>query len=166
MAFRTTGIITRRTPAGECTGLPEKLMFMTVLQNYAGIKHRSYKITQLQMFEMLDKAKPLSCHCSVSFLSKGTFWPYRGLIYSVYIYIYKNDVFWDITPWKNRLPEELSASIIRETGIVELGTTLAETSNRGTMVLYALYVKFLSNAYRDSDSEQGTKSVWSIYVKL
>jgi hypothetical protein len=45
----------------------------------------------------------------------------------------KNGVFWDITPCgssKNRVSEELGASSIRVTRIVELGTTIALTSNR------------------------------------
>jgi hypothetical protein len=48
----------------------------------------------------------------------------------------KNGVFWDVTPCgscKNRVSEELSASFIRVTRIVELGTTLAVTSNRRTL---------------------------------
>jgi hypothetical protein len=48
----------------------------------------------------------------------------------------KNGVFWDVTPCgscKNRVSEVLSASFIRVTRIVELGTTLAVTSNRGTL---------------------------------
>jgi hypothetical protein len=46
--------------------------------------------------------------------------------------IVKNAVFWDVTPCgscKNRVSEELSVSFIRVAGIVELGTTLAVTSN-------------------------------------
>jgi hypothetical protein len=50
----------------------------------------------------------------------------------------KNAVFWDGTPYgscKNRRFEELSASIIRVTRISELGTALAITSNRCTLVM-------------------------------
>jgi hypothetical protein len=45
----------------------------------------------------------------------------------------KNGVFWDVTPCdscRTELSEEFSASFIRVTGIVELGKTLAVTSNR------------------------------------
>jgi hypothetical protein len=45
----------------------------------------------------------------------------------------KNDAFWDVTPWgscKNRRFGRTITSIIRVTGIGELGTTLAVTSNR------------------------------------
>jgi hypothetical protein len=45
----------------------------------------------------------------------------------------KNGVFWDVTPCgscKNRISDELSASLTRVTKIGELGTTLAVTSNR------------------------------------
>jgi hypothetical protein len=48
----------------------------------------------------------------------------------------KNGVLWDDTPCgscKNRCFEELSASFIRVTGIGEIGTTLAVTSNRRTL---------------------------------
>jgi hypothetical protein len=48
----------------------------------------------------------------------------------------KNDVFWDVTPCVVRtdVSEELSASYLRVTRIGELGTTLAVTSNRRTLV--------------------------------
>jgi hypothetical protein len=48
----------------------------------------------------------------------------------------KNAVFWDVTPCalvRIDVLEELSASIIKLTRIVELGTTLAVTSNRRTL---------------------------------
>jgi hypothetical protein len=48
----------------------------------------------------------------------------------------KNDVFWDVTlcgSCKNRRFGELSATFIRVTGIGQLGTTLAVTSNRRTL---------------------------------
>jgi hypothetical protein len=49
-------------------------------------------------------------------------------------FIMKNDVFLDVTPRvalvTTDVSEELSASIIRVTRIVELGTTVAVTSNR------------------------------------
>jgi hypothetical protein len=44
----------------------------------------------------------------------------------------KNVVFWDVTPCdscKTDVSEELSGSIIRVTGISELGTMLAVTSS-------------------------------------
>jgi hypothetical protein len=47
----------------------------------------------------------------------------------------KNGVFWDVTPCgsvRTDVSEELSASFIRVTGIGELGTPLAVTSNRRT----------------------------------
>jgi hypothetical protein len=47
----------------------------------------------------------------------------------------KNGVFWDVMSCgscKNRVSEELSASIIRMTRIGELGKTLAVTSNRSS----------------------------------
>jgi hypothetical protein len=50
----------------------------------------------------------------------------------------KNGVSWDVTPCvalvRTDVSEELSASFIRVTGIGELGTTLAVTSNRRTRV--------------------------------
>jgi hypothetical protein len=49
----------------------------------------------------------------------------------------KDGVSWDVTPYgscKNRRSEERSASIIRVTRISELGTTLALTSNRRTLL--------------------------------
>jgi hypothetical protein len=48
----------------------------------------------------------------------------------------KNGVFWDVTQCgscKNRRFGETGASFIRVTGISELRTTLAVTSNRGTL---------------------------------
>jgi hypothetical protein len=54
----------------------------------------------------------------------------------------KNGVFWNVTPCgscKNRVSNELSASIIRVTRIGELGTTLAVTSNRRTLRRNTLY---------------------------
>jgi hypothetical protein len=48
----------------------------------------------------------------------------------------KNAVFWDVTlcdSCKTEVSEERIASIIRVTGIGELGTTLAVTSNRRTL---------------------------------
>jgi hypothetical protein len=48
----------------------------------------------------------------------------------------KNVVFWDVTLValvRTDVSEELSASFIRVTRIVELGTTLAVTSNRRTV---------------------------------
>jgi hypothetical protein len=50
--------------------------------------------------------------------------------------IMKHVVFWDVTPCgfvRTDVSEELIASIIRVTGIGELGTTLAVTSNRRTL---------------------------------
>jgi hypothetical protein len=52
------------------------------------------------------------------------------------IAIYKNGVFWDVTPCgscKNRRFEELNASFIRVTRISELGTTVAVTNNGSTL---------------------------------
>jgi hypothetical protein len=49
----------------------------------------------------------------------------------------KNGVFWDVTPCgsvRTDVSEELRASIIRMARIGELGTTLALTSNRRTLV--------------------------------
>jgi hypothetical protein len=52
----------------------------------------------------------------------------------------KNVVLWDVMPCgycKNRVSKELSASIIRFTRIVELGTTLAVTSElQSELTLY------------------------------
>jgi hypothetical protein len=48
----------------------------------------------------------------------------------------KNAVFCDVTPcgsYKNRVSEELSASIIRLRRIGEVGTTLAVTNNQCTL---------------------------------
>jgi hypothetical protein len=48
----------------------------------------------------------------------------------------KNDVFWYVTScgsYKNRVSEELTASFISVARIVELGTTLAVTTNRSTL---------------------------------
>jgi hypothetical protein len=50
--------------------------------------------------------------------------------------IIQNGVFWDVTPCgvcKNRVSEELSAYFIRVTGIGELETTQALTSNQRTL---------------------------------
>jgi hypothetical protein len=57
-------------------------------------------------------------------------------ILQLYFYL-KNAVFWDVTPCgscKNRHFGKLSASIIRVTGIGVLGTTLAVTRNRRTLL--------------------------------
>jgi hypothetical protein len=46
----------------------------------------------------------------------------------------KNGVFWDVTPCgEPTFRRNLSAYFIRVTGIGELGTTLAATSNRRTL---------------------------------
>jgi hypothetical protein len=55
----------------------------------------------------------------------------------------KHGVFWDVTPCgscKNRVWEERSASIIRVTRIGELGTTVAVTSIRPTLLVTASVV--------------------------
>jgi hypothetical protein len=55
----------------------------------------------------------------------------------------KNGVFWNITPCgscKTDVSEELSASFIRVTRIGELGTPLAVTSNRHTLLVTASVV--------------------------
>jgi hypothetical protein len=75
----------------------------------------------------------------------------------------KNGVFWDVTPCgscKNRVSEELSASIIKATRIGGLAT-LAVTSNRRTMrllvtanvvprssILVTLMMEALSSSYK------------------
>jgi hypothetical protein len=54
----------------------------------------------------------------------------------------KNGVFWDVhrvALVRTDVSEELSASFIRMKRIVELGTTLAVTSNRGTLRRNAWY---------------------------
>jgi hypothetical protein len=78
----------------------------------------------------------------------------------------KNGVFWDVTacgPYKTDISEELSASIIRVSRIIEVGTTLAISSNRRTlrrntqllitanvfpssMILFALKMEALSSS--------------------
>jgi hypothetical protein len=58
----------------------------------------------------------------------------------------KNGVFWDVTPCgscKNRVSEEHSASFTRVTKICELGTTLAATSNRRTLLVFLRSVRRL-----------------------
>jgi hypothetical protein len=41
-----------------CTWLPNFCTYMIIQQNYAGNKHKSYKIMKMQMFATLDKANP------------------------------------------------------------------------------------------------------------
>jgi hypothetical protein len=51
----------------------------------------------------------------------------------------KNDVFWDVRSValvRTDVSEELSASFIRVTRIGELGTTIAVTSNRHTLLVF------------------------------
>jgi hypothetical protein len=52
-----------------------------------------------------------------------------------------------VSPVRTDVSEELSASFIRVTGIGELGTTLAETSNRRTLALFLVH-RFLSPSWR------------------
>jgi hypothetical protein len=63
----------------------------------------------------------------------------------------KNCFLWDVTSCgscKNRLLEELSASIIRVTSLCELGTTLAATSYVGpsSPILVMLMMESLSSS--------------------
>jgi hypothetical protein len=73
----------------------------------------------------------------------------------------KNGVFWDVTPCgscKNRRLEELSVSFIRVTGIGELGTTLAVTSNRRTLLhLVFLLVTLMIEALSSSETSVLTR---------
>jgi hypothetical protein len=58
------------------------------------------------------------------------------ILYDITPYSLKNAVFWDVTlcgSCKNDVSEKLGTSIIRVTKTVELGTTLAVTSNRRTL---------------------------------
>jgi hypothetical protein len=43
-----------------CMWLSKFYTFMISSQNYAGSKHKSYKIIIIQMFVILDKAKPIT----------------------------------------------------------------------------------------------------------
>jgi hypothetical protein len=59
----------------------------------------------------------------------------------------KNVIFCDVTPCgscKTDVSEELKASFIRVTRIDALGTTLAVTSNRRTLLALFLVHRFLS----------------------
>jgi hypothetical protein len=49
---------TSRTKEELCFLFVLQLCYMIILQNYAGNKQKSYKIIKMQIFAILDKAKP------------------------------------------------------------------------------------------------------------
>jgi hypothetical protein len=74
----------------------------------------------------------------------------------------KNAVFWDATTCDLYERFGRSASIIRMERIVELGTTLAATSNRRTLRRHVIPVTLMMEALRSSETPVLTRATQRI----